>query len=56
MRWKISHNDHDPRLVDLLAVIVLLVFIAAAYYYFTETPAGPRHTTAFITPGENVHW
>jgi hypothetical protein len=56
MRWKISHNDHDPRLVDLLAVIALLVVIGAAYHYFTEVPAGPPHTTAFITPSENVHW
>jgi hypothetical protein len=56
MRWKISRNGHDPRHVDLLAVIALLVLIVAAYRYFTEVPAGPPHTTAFITPSENVHW
>ena len=33
MRWKLSHN-HDPRLVDLLAVIVIVMTIAVAWFYF----------------------
>ena len=30
MRWKISHDGHDPRQIDLLAVLALLVVIIAA--------------------------
>src|SRR5215471_12311687 len=31
MRWKISPQGHDPRQIDLLAVIALVIVIAAAY-------------------------
>jgi len=30
MRWKISHHGHDPRQIDLLAVLALLIVIIAA--------------------------
>jgi hypothetical protein len=30
LRWKISRHGHDPRQVDLLAVIALLITIVAA--------------------------
>jgi len=30
MRWKISHRGHDPRQIDLLAVIALLIVITSA--------------------------
>ena len=34
MRWKISHHHgHDPRLLDLLAIIVIVITIAAAWFY-----------------------
>ena len=55
MRWKISHNGHDPRQIDLLAVLALLVLIIAAYRYFTYNPEVPN-TTAFIVPSQSVHW
>ena len=55
MRWKISHKEHDPRQIDLLAVLVLLVLIIAAYRYFTYSPEVPN-TTAFIVPSQSVHW
>ncbi len=55
MRWKISHHGHDPRQVDLLAILVLLVLIIAAYRYFTYSPETPS-TTAFIVPSQSVHW
>ncbi len=56
MRWKISHHGgHDPRQIDLLAVLALLILIVAAYRYFAESPAVPV-TTSFIVPGQNVRW
>ena len=55
MRWKISHHGHDPRQIDLLAVIALLIVIVAAYRYFTYSPAAPS-TTALIVPSQSVRW
>ena len=55
MRWKISHNGHDPRQIDLLAVLALLVVIVAALRYFDSGP-GPQATTAFIEPSQSVRW
>jgi hypothetical protein len=55
MRWKISHNEHDPRQIDLLAVLALLILIVAAYGYFVHRPDHPN-TTAFIVPSQSVKW
>ena len=55
MRWKISHHGHDPRQIDLLAIVALLIVIAAAYLYFTYSPQAPN-TTAFIVPSQHVRW
>ena len=55
MRWKISHNGHDPRQIDLLAVLALLILIVAAYGYFNYRPTTPN-TTAFIVPSQTVKW
>ena len=57
MRWKLSHHhhEHDPRQIDLLAVLALLVVIVAACRYFSEAPATPR-ATALIVPSQSVRW
>jgi hypothetical protein len=55
MRWKISHHGHDPRQIDLLAVLALLVVIVAALRYFDDSPR-PQATTAFIEPSQSVRW
>jgi hypothetical protein len=55
MRWKISHRDHDPRQIDLLAVIVLVLTIAAAWFYFAHQP-DTTSTAAFIVPSQSVRW
>jgi len=55
MRWKISHHGHDPRQIDLLAVLALLVIIVAAYHYFGGHHE-PQNTTAFIVPSQSVLW
>ena len=53
MRWKISH--HDPRLVDLLAVILIVMTIAAAWFYFAHR-TDRTSTAAFIVPSQSVRW
>jgi hypothetical protein len=55
MRWKISHDGHDPRQIDLLAVLALLIIIVAGYRYFDGNPEPPS-TTAFIEPSQTVRW
>jgi hypothetical protein len=55
MRWKISHHDHDPRQIDLLAVVVLVLTIAAAWFYFTHQ-SETTSTAAFIVPSQSVRW
>jgi len=55
MRWKISHRDHDPREVDLLAAVALLIVIVTALRYFDAGP-DPQSTTAFIEPSQSVRW
>jgi hypothetical protein len=55
MRWKISRQGHDPRQIDLLAVLALLIIIVAAYRYFTHSPEVPSNT-AFIVPSQSVRW
>jgi hypothetical protein len=56
MRWKISHHDHDPRQIDLLAVIALLILIISAFSYFEGNAAAPPNTTAFVEPSQSVRW
>ena len=55
MRWKISHHGHDPRQIDLLAILALLVLIVAAWQYF-GTGSEPPSKTAFIVPSQSVRW
>ena len=55
MRWKISRFGHDPRQVDLLAVIALLILIVAACAYFDRSPK-PPDTAALIVPSQSVRW
>lgn len=56
MRWKISRHGHDPRQIDLLAMVALVVLIVAAYALIVHYAATPQSTTAFIVPGQNVRW
>jgi len=56
MRWKLSHHHgHDPRQIDLLAVLALLIIIVAGCRYFTHYPETPS-TTAFVVPSQSVRW
>jgi hypothetical protein len=55
MRWKISRHGHDPRQIDLMAVLALLIVIVAAYRYFGQSLELPNRTD-FIVPSQSVRW
>jgi hypothetical protein len=55
MRWKIQPSGHDPRQIDLLAVLAMLVIIVAVGHYVFG-PAKTRSTTSFIEPSQSVRW
>lgn len=70
MRWKISPHfhfrpgshpgfdprHHDPRTIDMLAIIALLVLVIGSGWYLATSLAMPPSTTAFIVPSQSVHW
>jgi hypothetical protein len=69
MRWKISphfhfrpgpnpgpRGHHDPRTVDLLAIIALLTLVVGSGWYLATSFATPPNSTAFIVPSQSVHW
>lgn len=70
MRWKISPHfhvrpgphpgrsghHHDPRTLDMLAIIALLVLAAGSGWYLATSFATPPSNTAFIVPSQSVHW
>ncbi len=56
MRWKISHHGHDPRQIDLLAIIALLLVIVSATVYLAGHLAQPPNATAFVEPSQSVRW
>jgi len=55
MRWKISHRGHDPRQIDLLAILALVIFIVAACSFFSGRSDKPS-ASAFIVPSQSVRW
>lgn len=69
MRWKISPHfhfrldphpgsggHHDPRTLDMIAIIALLALVVGSGWYLATSLATPPSTTAFIVPSQNVHW
>ena len=55
MRWKFQPSGHDPRQIDLLAVLAILVIIVAIGHYLDE-PAKTHLTSSFIEPSQTVRW
>jgi hypothetical protein len=55
MRWKISRHGHDPRQIDLIAVLALVIVIVSACRYFSHRTELPN-PTAFIVPSQSVRW
>lgn len=68
MRWKISPHfhvrlgpghskgHHDPRTLDMLAIVALLALVIGSGWYLAASLATPPSTTAFIEPSQSVHW
>jgi hypothetical protein len=57
MRWKISQHGHDPRQIDLLAVVALILVSLGAFVYVASSYSStPPNTTAFIVPSQNARW
>ena len=60
MRWKISHHHrnhggHDPRQIDLVAIIALLIVIVAAFRFYSGNTDAPSKSD-FIVPSQSVRW
>ncbi|WP_314961131.1 hypothetical protein [Bradyrhizobium cosmicum] len=70
MRWKISPHlhfrpdptspgpslHHDPRTIDLFAIVALLALVLGFGWYLGTSLATPPSTTAFVVPSQSVHW
>ncbi|MCK1274172.1 hypothetical protein ABIB94_007003 [Bradyrhizobium sp. JR7.2] len=69
MRWKISphfhfrlgphpgsRGHHDPRTLDMIAIIALLALVVGSGWYLATSLATAPSTTAFIVPSQSVHW
>jgi hypothetical protein len=71
MRWKISPHfhfrlgpphpkfdprDHDPRTIDMIAIVALLTLVLGSGWYLATSFATQPSTTAFIVPSQSVHW
>jgi hypothetical protein len=56
MRWKFGHGGHDPRRVDLVAILALLIIIVAACRIYSDSNSGKPSHTAFIVPSQTVRW
>jgi hypothetical protein len=55
MRLHMEKHGHDPRQVDLVAVIALIILVFGAICYLSG-PTIEQMTTAFIVPSQTVHW
>lgn len=55
MRWHIKPSGHDPRQIDLLAVVAMLIVIVAIGHYLSE-PSKAHLTASFIVPSQTVRW
>jgi hypothetical protein len=56
MRWKISHHGHDPRQIDLIAILALLIIIVVAFGLYSASTVAPPNKAAFIVPSQSVRW
>jgi hypothetical protein len=55
MHW--SDHGHDPRQIDLLAVVVLILVSLGAFVYLASSyTSSPPSRAAFIVPSQNVRW
>jgi hypothetical protein len=55
MRWKFQPSGHDPRQIDLLAIVaILLVIVAVGHFLIGNSRA--HLTSSFVEPSQTVRW
>ena len=52
---KAGTSGHDPRQIDLLAVVAILLVIVAIGHFLIEYPR-PQQASSFIEPSQTVRW
>jgi hypothetical protein len=55
MRWKFQPSGHDPRQIDLLAIVAIVLIVLVAGHFLSE-PNKRRGTGSFFEPSQTVHW
>jgi hypothetical protein len=55
MRWKIRPSGHDPRQIDLLAIVAMILLVIAVGHFLSE-PAKRSGTGSFFEPSQTVRW
>lgn len=56
MRLHIHRDGHDPRQIDLLAVIILMLVVFGAICYLSSPSFVQVSTSSFIEPSQSVRW
>jgi hypothetical protein len=55
MRWKLRPSGHDPRQIDLLAIVAMILIVIAVGHFLSE-PIKRRGTSSFFEPSQTVRW
>jgi hypothetical protein len=55
MRWKLQPRGHDPRQIDLLAILAMILIVIAVGH-FLGGPGKRRGTSSFFEPSQTVRW
>ena len=55
MRWKLQPSGHDPRQIDLLAIVAVILIVIAVGHFLSE-PSKRRGTGSFFEPSQTVRW
>jgi hypothetical protein len=56
MRFHTDRNGHDPRQIDLFAVIVLLLIVFGTICYLSSPALVQVSKASFIEPSQSVRW
>jgi hypothetical protein len=56
MRLHFHRDGHDPRQIDLVAVIALLVAVYGGVCYLSSPGFAPDSTTTFIEASQSARW
>jgi hypothetical protein len=56
MRLHLHRDGHDPRQIDLVAVIALLVAVYGGVCFLASPNFSPASTTTFIEASQSARW